>query len=231
MHAADIMTTDVITISVDTEVREIASLLLKNRISAVPVIDDDRKVLGIVSEGDLMRRAENETEERHSWWVENLLSSSHDADHYLKTHGRTAREIMSRDVVAIHEDTPLHEIARLLEKHHVKRVPVTRDGRLVGLVSRANLLHGLTAKGADLGVSGSTDDRTIRQSLQQELSAEVGLVSGRINVIVSDGVVQLWGLVHNDAEKTAAEIAAQNTPGVRSVENFLGQVPPWMLEA
>jgi len=231
MHAADIMTTDVITVSVDTEVREIASLLLQNRISAVPVIGDDRRVLGIVSEGDLMRRVENETEERHSWWVENLLSSSHDADHYLKTHGRTAREIMSRDIVTIHEDTPLHEIAGLLEKHHVKRVPVTRGGRLVGLVSRANLLHGLTAKGADLGVSGSTDDRTIRQSLQHELSVEIGLVTGRINVTVSDGVVQLWGLVHNDAEKTAAEIAAQNTPGVRAVENYLGQVPPWMSEA
>ena len=231
MNAADIMTTSVITVTADTNVRDIAALLLSKRISAVPVIDENRKVLGIISEGDLMRRIENDTGEQHSWWIENLFSASHDAEHYLKTHGRRAAELMSTDLITITEETPLHEIAGLLETNHVKRVPVIRGDKLVGIVSRANLLQGLTAKGSVTATTGSADDRTIRESLLHELSDEVGIVQGRVNVTVSDGVVQLWGLVYSEAEKSAAEVAALNTAGVRSVENFLGQLPPWMSEA
>mgnify|MGYP000138508329 CR=1 FL=1 len=231
MNASDIMTTSVITVAADTSVRDIAGLLLSRHISAVPVIDDDRKVIGIVSEGDLMRRLEDDTGKRHSWWIENLFAAEHDAKHYLKTHGRTASEIMTRDLITINESTPLHEIAGLLEIHHIKRVPVVREGKLVGLVSRANLLQGLTTNGPEVADTGSVDDRTIRESILHELSDEVGMVRGRINVIVNDGVVQLWGLVYNEAERDAAEVAAKNTTGVRAVENFLGQVPPWMAEA
>ncbi|MDI3323412.1 CBS domain-containing protein [Pontibacterium granulatum] len=230
MNAADIMTTSVITVGPDTGVREIAELLLAKRISAVPVIDDEQRVLGIVSEGDLMRRLESDSEERHSWWIENLFSQSHDAEHYIKAHGRTASEVMTRDVITVSVDMPLHEIATTLERNHIKRVPVTDNNRLVGIVSRANLLHGLTA-GPVPEQTRSVDDRTIRDSLMHELSEEVGLVSGRINVTVHDGVVQLWGIVYSEKEKQAAELAAVNTPGVRSVENFLGSIPPWLAEA
>ncbi|WP_370278357.1 CBS domain-containing protein [Pontibacterium sp.] len=230
MNAADIMTTSVITVGPDTEVREIAELLLAKRISAVPVIDDEQRVLGIVSEGDLMRRLESDSEERHSWWIENLFSQSHDAEHYIKAHGRTASEVMTRNVVTVSTDMPLHEIAATLERNHIKRVPVTENNKLVGIVSRANLLHGLTA-GLVPEQERSVDDRTIRDSLMHELSEEVGLVSGRINVTVHEGMVQLWGIVYSEKEKQAAELAATNTPGVRSVENFLGTVPPWLTEA
>lgn len=228
MHALDVMTTHVITVSAATGVREIAELLLKHRISAVPVVDSDRRVLGIVSEGDLMRRAENDTEQRHSGWVETLFSTVSSADQYLKTHGRQASEIMTRKVVSVREETPLYEIAQLLEKRHIKRVPVTRDGRLVGLVSRANLLHGLTAKGAKIGTSGTADDRALREDLLHKLSAEIGLTSGRVNVVVDNGTVQLWGIVYSEEEKQAAQIAAESTPGVNSVENYLGKAPPWL---
>ncbi len=228
MHAADVMTTDVITVSPDTGIREIASLMLKHRISAVPVVDANLHVLGIVSEGDLMRREENETNPRSSWWVNMLYSAADNTASYIKTHGRKASEIMSRDVVSVGEETPLHEIARLLEKHHIKRVPVTRDGLLTGLVSRANLLHGLTAKGTQVGEPGSVDDRSIRKNLLHELSAKVGLNTGRLNVVVHHGVVQLWGVTDTNKEIQAAQLAAENISGVQAVENNLARVPLWI---
>lgn len=228
MQAADIMTKTVITVQPDTGVREIASLLLKHRISAVPVVGPDRGILGVVSEGDLMRRAENDTETRHSWWLEMISSPQERAGTFIKTHGRKAGDVMTHNVISVTEDTPLHEIARLLEKHHIKRVPVIRDGRLVGIVSRANLLHGLAAKRAESAGPGSSDDQAIREQLLKALYNDVGLDTAKINLIVNDGVVELWGFVDSGTEKKAAQIAAQNTPGVKTVENHLGKVPPWV---
>lgn len=228
MQAADIMTTNVVTVRPDTGVREIAGLLLKHRISAVPVVDPDQRVLGIVSEGDLMRRAENETDDRHSWWLEAIFSTHDMAGDYIKTHGRNAGDVMTRNVVTVTEETPLYEVARLLERHHIKRVPVIRDGSLVGLVSRANLLHGLIAKGAEGGGPSAAGDKTIREELLHALSQEAGLRTALINVIVNDGVVQLWGLVESGTERKAAQIAAENTRGVKSVENHLGEIPAGM---
>lgn len=158
MQAADVMTTTVITVQLDTQVRKIVELLLTHRISAVPVVDTDQRVLGIVSEGDLMRRMENDTDNRHSWWLEEILSTRGTAREYIKSRGRKAGNVMTPDVVTVEEETPLYEIARLLERHHLKRVPVTRDGKLVGIVSRANLLHGLAAREAESAGPRSSDD-------------------------------------------------------------------------
>lgn len=225
MHAADIMTTKVITVQTDTSVPEIAGLLLKHRISAVPVVDAERRVVGIVSEGDLMRRSETNTDKRHSWWLEAISSSEEKAVGYIKSHGRTADDVMTPNVLTVTEDTPAHEIAQLLETRHIKRVPVISDGRLVGIVSRANLLHGLATKGAGGAVFGSADDRTIREKLLHVLSEEAGLDVGLVNVIVDDGVVQLWGIVDTNNRKKAAQIAAESMPGVKAVENNLGNLP------
>lgn len=228
MQAKDIMTTHVITVAPETPVRDIAGLLVSHRISGVPVVDVEERVIGIVSEGDLMRRAETETESRRSWWLEALVSPEEKAAEYVKTHGMKAGDVMTRDVVTVAEETPLRDIAELLEKRRVKRVPVVRDGRLVGIVSRANLLHGLACKTTVERAPGSTDDRAIRDSVMRTLSEEAGIRTGRVNVIVEDGVVQLWGLVESGTEKKAAILAAENTPGVKSVENKLGQVPAWV---
>lgn len=228
MHAADIMTTKVITVQTDTSVREIAGLLLKHRISAVPVVDAERRVVGIVSEGDLMRRPEGDTDQRRSWWLEVIFSSEEKAAEYIKSHGRTASDVMSRNVLTVREDTPVNEIAGLLETHHIKRVPVIGDGRLVGIVSRANLLHGLAAQGAESPAFSWSNDRLIREKLLHVLSEEAGLDAGLINVIVDDGVVQLWGIVDTNNEKKAAQIAAETMPGVKAVENNLGKLPGWI---
>ncbi len=226
MHVADVMTTNVIAVQPDTEIREIAVLLLKHRISAVPVVDAEQQLVGIVSEGDLVRRVENETDGPRSWWLR-AITMDEKAGDYIKTHGRKASDVMSRNVVVVTEATPLNEVARLLEKYRIKRVPVVRDGHLAGIVSRANLLHGLAA-GATIAEPGSVEDRTIRERLLDTLSTEVGLGTGRINVTVTNGVVELWGIVDSCTEKKAAQVAAENAPGVVAVENHLGQIPAWV---
>ncbi len=228
MQAKDIMTSDVISVLPETSVRDIAGILLTHRISAVPVVDAESRVVGIVSEGDLMRRAENETESQQSWWLEALFSADDKAAAYIKSHGMIAEDVMTRNVTIVAEHTPVDEIAALLEKHHIKRAPVLRDGKIVGIVSRANLLQGLARKGRVRQVPVSVDDRAIRESLLHTLYTDVGLRAGRINVLVEDGAVQLWGLVESRDENRAAQLAAENTPGVKSVENNLGQVPAWV---
>jgi CBS domain-containing protein len=224
MHVADVMTARVITVSSETDVQEIARLLLEHNISAVPVVDDSGKVLGIVSEGDLMRRVDSDEGQRKSWWLR-IFAGGSSASDYIKTHARKAHEIMTRDPITITEDEPLHRVARLLEKHHIKRVPVVRDGKLVGIVSRANLLRGFSATAPDVETPITSDDRQIRDAILKEVDENTGVWVDRINVIVTAGVVQLWGLVESQEEKTAVEVAAENTPGVKSVENNLGMMP------
>ncbi|MGM0914818.1 MAG: CBS domain-containing protein [Pseudomonadota bacterium] len=219
MQAADIMTRNVITVGRDSEVREIASLLLEHGISAVPVVNDAGKVLGIVSEGDLIRRVEDD--KRKSWWLR--LFSVNDPGEYVKSHGRRAHEIMTPDPLTIGEDMPLHQISRLLEKHHIKRVPVVTDGKLVGIVSRANLLQGFAVAGPE--TAASADDREIREAILKEIDDNTGVMVDRINVIVSQGKVELWGLVESDQERMAVQVAAENTGGVKEVKNNLGYVP------
>lgn len=228
MHAIDVMTTNVITARDDTSVREIAGLMLKHRISALPVVDADQRIVGIVSEGDLMRRAENQTEARYPWWLALFRSNAEQATDFVKAHGLKARDVMTRKVFTVSENASLREIATVLEKHHIKRVPVTRHGRLVGIVSRSNLLQGLAASANGDLHPGTPDDRTIRANLMRTLFDKAGVDSRAVNVIVESGVVRLWGLVETPEEVKAAQLAAETTPGVKSVENNLAQMPGWI---
>ncbi|MCL7940502.1 CBS domain-containing protein [Halomonas sp. ATCH28] len=224
MQAADVMTPNVITVTPDSEVSEIASLLLEHGISAVPVVDADDKVLGIVSEGDLMRRVENDTDQHKSWWLK-LFSGGGDAVDYVKSHGRKASEIMTPHPLTIAEDEPLHRIASLLEKRRIKRVPVVRDGRLVGIVSRSNLLRGFSVSRQP---AAGGDDRAIRDAILKEVDENTGVMVDRLNVIVADGKVQLWGLVDSKEQRKAVQVAAENIGGVTEVENNLGFMPRGM---
>lgn len=224
MHAAEIMTRNVITATPKTEVREIVDLMIKNRISAVPVVDDGGRVIGMVSEGDLMRRVENNTERRDSWWLAALFSARNDADSYVKSHGRRAEDVMTRDPISISEDTPLYKIAQTLEKNHIKRVPVVTNGKLVGIVSRSNLLQGFSTMQKDAR-AGAADDTTIRNSIIKEIESKLGISGNTTNVVVVNGVVTLWGLVESAAQKKGAAIAAEGTAGVKEVHNNLGVAP------
>lgn len=223
MHAADIMTRTVITATPKTEVREIVDLMMQNRISAVPVVDDAGRVIGMVSEGDLMRRVENDTDRRDSWWLSALFSARNDVDAYVKSRGRRAEDIMTRDPITISEDTPLYKIAQTLEKKHIKRVPVVTGGKLVGIVSRSNLLQGFSTMQKD--AAAAADDKTIRNAIVKEMEDKLDISGNSTNVVVVDGVVTLWGLVQSEAQKKAAAIAAENTAGVKEVHNNLGVSP------
>jgi len=228
MQASDIMTTSVITVHADTEVKEIAGLLLKHKISAVPVVNDDMKVIGLVSEGDLMRRVENETDDRHAWWLADFFSTRDQTADYIKSHGRNAVDVMTRSVISVTEDTPLNEIASLLERHHIKRVPVTRDDKLVGIVSRANLLHGVATSGSKAVGASTTSDKELRERVMKELGKAISIDAPLVNATVENGAVQLWGIAYYQVNRKAAQAAAESTPGVKSVDNHIGLVPPWM---
>ena len=227
MQAKDIMTAAVVTVRPDATVREIAGLLLERRISAVPVVDPDGRLLGIVSEGDLVRRPESGTGRPRSWWLSLLASPEEQAFAYVKSHGGHARDVMTREVVSVGEDASLAEIAGLLEKHRIKRVPVLRDGKLTGIVSRADLLHGLIARPAAPAVAGPvvTGDRAIRTVIEAAIS-EAGVRPAFLSVVVSGGIVYLWGAVDSDVEKRAVRVAAETAPGVKEVRDEIGVLPP-----
>lgn len=223
MKAADIMSTPVVSVGPGRSVRDIAKRMIESRVSAVPVVDTDGRVIGIVSEGDLMRRAESGTERHPSWWLGLLAGAESKAHEYVKSHGLTAADVMTRNVLSVAEDTPIAEIAALLEKNRIKRVPVLRDGKVVGIVSRANLMHGLVTVATSPAPSAS--DQEIRVALDNAFKA-AGVQQTFLNALVSGGVVQLWGAVETDDEKRAARIAAESTAGVKRVVDNLGVFPP-----
>lgn len=219
MNAADVMTPDVISAAPDTPLPELVRLMLDNHVSALPIVEGGR-VVGIVSEGDLLHRAETGTEPRPSRWLELLTSTDRLAAAYTRSHGHTAREIMTRDVVTVAHTTPIAEVAHLLESRRIKRVPVTRDGRLVGIVSRRNLLQALATSLSAPPVAAN--DRAIRDAFYAELRRQPwdGSLSS-INAVVSEGVVHLWGIAPDAVVQQAIVVLAENIAGVRAVENHM----------
>lgn len=220
------MTCDVITIDADRPVVEVARLLLDRRISAVPVVDPTGRLLGIVSEGDLLRRVETDTERRRSGWHALLASNWSLAAEYVKSHAGRAADIMTRDVVSVSETTTLGDITDIFEDRKIKRVPVTRDGKVVGIVSRADLLRALvTATSAE--PASPAGDAAIQAALIAELRRQRWARSTGVCIEVQDGVVRLSGTVPpSDAERTALRIAAERIAGVRTVEDAMAPVEP-----
>jgi CBS domain-containing protein len=223
MKAKDVMTTEVVYAGPETSVRAIAQTLLKRRISAVPVADDDGRVIGMVSEGDLMRRPESETDRPRSWWLDLIESPEDRAGHYLKSHGLTARDVMTREPITVTEDTSLEEIAVLLERKGIKRVPVLRDGKLAGIVSRADLLHGLVARAGQAVKPAPLAPPTREAVIAAIRDADLPL--DHVNVVVADDAVHLWGAVASALQRDAIVLAAKRTPGVTRVENHLAVIP------
>lgn len=220
MKAADVMVSNVITVGPDVCVQDVAEILLRNRISAVPVVAADGALLGIVSEGDLMRRIEAGTEARHSWWLDLLTSKEVLAFEFVKSHSRKVTDVMTHHVVTAAPDTPLNEIANLLEKNGIKRVPIVDGGKVVGIVSRANLLQAM-ATVAKAAPAAGANDTTIRDNVVAQLNAQPWTRPSLVNVIVHDGNVDLWGIVDSQAEKKAVRVLAEVTPGVRAVNDNL----------
>ena len=217
MRAIDVMTKDVVTATPEMTVQDVAKLMINHRISGIPIVDGDRQLVGIVTEGDLLRRSETGTERQHSRWSEWFSPNSRLAAEYIKSHARRLADIMTRDVVNVSELATLGEIADLMEARRIKRVPVVHDGKLVGIVSRADLLRVLASGGANL--PDDEGDRPIRSRLLAELRKQKWANPNELDIIVSDGVVYFWGIVGSEEERRALRVAAENTPGVRGIED------------
>ena len=189
MRAADVMTSEVITAGEDASVQEAAKLMVEHGISAVPVVDREGRMVGMVSEGDLLHRAETGTERRHSWWLEIVASTNQLAGEYVKSHSGSVKDIVTRDVISVTEETTVADIAILLETNRIKRVPVLRDGRLVGIVSGANLVRALAMTINERPSGAEADDRAIRDRLLNELRAQKWAEVSPANITVKGGVV------------------------------------------
>jgi CBS domain-containing protein len=220
MQARDVMISPVITIRKNATVREVARILLEKRISAVPVVDNIGKLVGMITEGDLMRRAEAGTERPYSWWVHFLAGDATVAADYVKSHAARVEDVMTSDVVTATPEMPLHEIASLFEEHRIKRVPiVNEDGNLVGIVSRANLIQVVASARPKLEMT--LPDTTIRRKLLSELKKQSWAHTHNLSVTVTDGVVDLWGEAQSSEERKAIRVAAENIPGVLAVNDHL----------
>jgi len=224
MQARDVMVSPVLTVDANATVREVAQLLLARRISAVPVVDADNKILGIVTEGDLMHRAEAGTERSYSWWLRALTGDAQLATDYVKSHAVMVNDIMTRDVVTAAPETPLHEIAMLLEAKQIKRVPIVNEqGQLIGIVSRANLLQAIASAKPALDIS--LPDSIIKRKLLDELKKQPWAHTFNLNATVQNGIVDLWGFAPSAAERSAIRVAAEAIPGVVTVNDHLLETP------
>jgi CBS domain-containing protein len=225
MKVADVMTRQVITIERDAPVQRAIRLLLQNRISGLPVVDATGRLEGIVTEGDFLHRAETGTQRRRPRWVEFLIGPGKLASEYVQTHSRFVADVMTTDAYTVTEDTSLEEVVRLMEKYHVKRFPVVKGDKVVGIISRANLLRALASVASELPAT-SSDDAAIREAFFQELSRQPWAPRTSINPVVRNGVVELWGNIFDEREREALRVMAQNLSGVKGVQDHLVWVDP-----
>ncbi|MFB9264759.1 CBS domain-containing protein [Bradyrhizobium erythrophlei] len=224
MKARDVMVSPVITVVEDATVRDVARLLIDKRISAVPVVDGAGKLVGIVTEADLMHRTEAGTEHSYSWWLSLFLGDRAIAADYVKSHAVQVRDMLTRNVRSADPEAPLYEIADLFEEHHIKRVPiVTKGGELVGILSRANIIQAIAS--ARPQIETSLPDATIREKIIHELKQQPWAHMHKLNVTVTNGVVDLWGFFQSEEERRAITIAAEAIPGVNAVNDHLMRDP------
>jgi CBS domain-containing protein len=217
MQAQDVMTKQVFTVEPGTPVEAVARLMVEHRISGMPVVEPSGRLVGMVTDGDLYRRAELLTEPHRFNWLELFWSGRADAKEYVMTHGRVARDVMTPDVYAVAPDTSLRQIADLLSDRHIRRVPVVADEKVVGIVSRANLVQAFAAL-SKKDAADSQSDRRIRDQILAEYKRQPwGQTEG--NVIGTDGVVHLWGFVGSETEVTALRLSAEAVPGVVGFED------------
>jgi len=221
MHARDIMTSPVITARPNSSILDLIGLMLEKHISAIPIETSDGKLAGLVSEGDLIRRSEIGARDYSSWWLAAIGGKLRLADDFVKTHGMKAEEVMTLDVITVTEETPVWQIAEILEKNRIKRVPVVLEGSVVGIVSRANLLQALATRREALSAQPAADDRDLRKKILQTLEKQAWSDISHLNVVVQNGVVYYWGRVGSNTERKALKVAAENIPGVKDVVDHM----------
>jgi CBS domain-containing protein len=225
MKAKNVMTTDVLTVSQDASVLEAVRLMLQRRISGLPVVDASGALVGMVSEGDFLRRSELGTQPRHPRWIEFLMGAGRLADEYIHTNGRKVREVMTEGVYSVTEEAPLEEIVELMEHRRIKRVPVLSGNKITGIITRSNLLRAFAGVMHE-APHASADDNAIRLKLIDEMKKQPWAPLAVTDIDVSNGVVKLSGVVLDDRQRGALRVAAENIPGVKKVEDTIVWIEP-----
>jgi CBS domain-containing protein len=225
MNARDVMTPHVISVAPDASTSAAARLMLQNKISGLPVIDSSGKLVGIITEGDFLRRTEIGTQRRRPRWIEFFIGPGRLADEYSRSSGRRISDLMTHDVHTVNLDASLEDIVRIMERHRVKRVPVVEGEKVIGIVTRANLLHALAGVADEISPS-SARDSSIREQIFEELKRQTWAPVARIDVTVRKGVVQLSGLLTDERQRQALRILAENIPGVTKVQDHLVWIEP-----
>jgi len=226
MRADDIMTSPVISVGPDATIAEAVALMLKSHISGLPVVDADRRLVGMLSEGDLLRRAELGTVRRRPRWIEAFLLPGRSAEDYVQTHGRRVKEVMTRDPIAVEGATPLEDIVTLMERKRIKRVPVLSNGELVGMATRADLLRALLSR-SGTETAANPDDERIREAIEAELKSQAWAPGTSVRIAVKDGIVELEGVILDDRLRDAIRVSAENAAGVKAVHDRLVYVEPY----
>jgi CBS domain-containing protein len=225
MKAKDVMTTNVLTVNQDASVLEAVRLMLQRRISGLPVVDASGALVGMVSEGDFLRRSELGTQPRHPRWIEFLMGAGRLADEYIHTSGRKVREVMTPVVYSVTEEVPLEQVVELMEHRRIKRVPVLSGNTITGIITRSNLLRAFAGFALETPPA-SADDNAIRLKLIDEMKKQPWAPLAVTDIDVSHGVVKLSGVVLDDRQRMALRVAAENIPGVRKVEDNIVWIEP-----
>ena len=227
MKARDIMVSPVITANENDTIRDVAKLLISKHISAVPVVDRAGTLVGLISEADLLHRTESGTERPTCWWLSLISGDRAVATEYVQSHATKVKDVMTRDVQIAHPNTPLYEIADLFEERHIRRVPIMNDNdELVGIVSRANIIQAIASARPKLEIT--PPDTMIRDKLLAELKKQSWSHIHKLNVTVTNGVVDLWGFAQSETERQAIRIAAESIPGVSAVNDHLMREPAFI---
>ena len=224
MQAKDVMSEDVVCLHVGASIFDAAELLIGTGVSATPVVNDEGMLVGIVSEADLMRRSEIGTAPKKSWLLRLVANDATSAREFVQSHSRRVAEVMTKKVITASEDTDLGKLAELMETHSVKRLPIVRDGEVVGIVSRADLLRALLSREPDSHAGQASDDE-LRRAVLAALQKHGWTSTWPTNVFVNSGVVHLWGFVPGEDVQKAYRVAAENVEGVKRVKNHLRFVP------
>ena len=225
MEAADVMAREIVTVGPETPLTDAIRLMLEHRVSGLPVVDGTGQLVGLLTEGDLLHRAETGTDAVRLGWLQALLARGWMAEHYAHTHGRKVQDAMTRDVLTVGEASPLDDVIRIMESRHVRRVPVVEGGRLVGIVSRSDLVRALGAL-LERPAGPDKDDGAIREAILAEMARHRWAPGQNVSVAVRGGVVEFTGMIFDERMRGALRVIAEAVPGVKAVRDELELVDP-----
>jgi len=221
MKAKDVMTHCLVSITPDAPIRDAIARMISHQVSGMPVIEKDGTPVGMITESDFLRRAEMHTEAPQRRWLELLLGPASVADEYSRSHGRTVKDVMSAELVTAGKETPLSEVVQLMEEHGIKRVPIVEDGRVVGIVSRADLMSALGELLLKPRSSAVPADEAIRRTVLSEMRKQPWCPVHAITVKVRDGVVELDGTIFDERQRRALAVLVENVDGVKRIRDLM----------